>query len=100
MKHERLHVEVAALCSVFVASGKYIPSSVAMLVYGIEFLYTDYLQQQNHHLLKRDPLPRPWCQSFFSSADRPVHQSAEFSSFSKNNDRLGRRAKEKLLDRV
>lgn len=37
MKHERLHVEVAALCSVSVASGKYIPSSVAMFVYGIEF---------------------------------------------------------------
>lgn len=35
----------------------------------------------------------------FSSAYRPINQSAEFSSSSKSYDRLGRRAKEKLLDR-
>ncbi|BCR88102.1 acetyl-CoA:L-glutamate N-acetyltransferase [Aspergillus chevalieri] len=57
------------------------------------------LLQQNSRFIKRDHLPRPWCWSFSSSADRPVHQSADFSSYSKNSDRLGRRAKEKLLDR-
>ncbi|KAI9045831.1 acetyl-CoA:L-glutamate N-acetyltransferase [Aspergillus affinis] len=34
-----------------------------------------------------------------SSADRPINQSADFSSTSQSYDRLGRRAKEKLLDR-
>ncbi|KAL3469226.1 hypothetical protein BJX99DRAFT_80725 [Aspergillus californicus] len=36
---------------------------------------------------------------FSSSCDRRVNQSAEFSSTSQSHDRLGRRAKEKLLDR-
>ncbi|KAI9368251.1 hypothetical protein BJX61DRAFT_233300 [Aspergillus egyptiacus] len=37
--------------------------------------------------------------SFSTSCDRAVQQSAEFSSSSQSYDRLGRRAKEKLLDR-
>ncbi|KAL5361067.1 mitochondrial amino-acid acetyltransferase [Aspergillus floccosus] len=41
-------------------------------------------------------LPR---RSLSSSADRCIHQSADFSSTSKGYDRLGRRAREKLLDR-
>ncbi|GFF47414.1 acetylglutamate synthase [Aspergillus lentulus] len=40
-------------------------------------------------------LPR----SFSTTADRHVQQSADFSSSSRSYDRLGRRAKEKLLDR-
>ncbi|RDW90831.1 acetyl-CoA:L-glutamate N-acetyltransferase [Aspergillus mulundensis] len=42
------------------------------------------------------PTPR---RCFSSSCDRRVNQSAEFSSTSQSYDRLGRRAKEKLLDR-
>ncbi|KAL4743889.1 mitochondrial amino-acid acetyltransferase [Aspergillus similis] len=42
------------------------------------------------------PTPR---RCFSSSHDRRVNQSADFSSTSQNYDRLGRRAKEKLLDR-
>ncbi|KAF9893803.1 Amino-acid acetyltransferase, mitochondrial [Aspergillus nanangensis] len=41
-------------------------------------------------------LPR---RPFSSSTDRRIHQSADFSSSSKSYDRLGHRAKEKLLDR-
>ncbi|KAL2834478.1 hypothetical protein BDW59DRAFT_48024 [Aspergillus cavernicola] len=41
----------------------------------------------------------PTRRCFSSSCDRRVNQSAEFSSTSQSNDRLGRRAKEKLLDR-
>ncbi|KAL4797025.1 hypothetical protein BDV19DRAFT_63019 [Aspergillus venezuelensis] len=42
------------------------------------------------------PTPR---RCFSSSCNRRVNQSADFSSTSKSYDRLGRRAKEKLLDR-
>ncbi|KAL4783638.1 mitochondrial amino-acid acetyltransferase [Aspergillus varians] len=42
------------------------------------------------------PTPR---RCFSSSCNRRVNQSADFSSTSQSNDRLGRRAKEKLLDR-
>ncbi|KAL6239235.1 mitochondrial amino-acid acetyltransferase [Aspergillus navahoensis] len=42
------------------------------------------------------PTPR---RCFSSSCNRRVNQSADFSSTSQNYDRLGRRAKEKLLDR-
>ncbi|KAL4897935.1 mitochondrial amino-acid acetyltransferase [Aspergillus ambiguus] len=47
---------------------------------------------------KKSFVPLP-CRSFSSSTDRRVHQSADFSSSSKSYDRLGRRAREKLLDR-
>ncbi|KAL4807042.1 hypothetical protein BDV18DRAFT_136753 [Aspergillus unguis] len=41
----------------------------------------------------------PTRRCFSSTCDRKVNQSAEFSSTSQRHDRLGRRAKEKLLDR-
>ncbi|KAE8350907.1 mitochondrial amino-acid acetyltransferase [Aspergillus coremiiformis] len=45
----------------------------------------------------KSPLLR--LESFPSFLDRPTYQTVEFSSTSKSDDRLGRRAKEKLLDR-
>ncbi|KAE8147457.1 mitochondrial amino-acid acetyltransferase [Aspergillus avenaceus] len=50
-------------------------------------------------LKQQNPSIGSSCRSFSSSADRPINQSADFSSSSKSYDRLGRRAKEKLLDR-
>ncbi|OJJ32224.1 hypothetical protein ASPWEDRAFT_117866 [Aspergillus wentii DTO 134E9] len=54
-------------------------------------------------LLKKQNVPlshnQPFSRSFSSSADRRVNHRAEFSSSSSSYDRLGRRAKEKLLDR-
>ncbi|KAF7595872.1 Amino-acid acetyltransferase, mitochondrial [Aspergillus hancockii] len=57
------------------------------------------LKQQTPPLSGEPTLGASSCRSFSSSADRPINQSADFSSSSKSYDRLGRRAKEKLLDR-
>ncbi|EAW14013.1 acetyl-CoA:L-glutamate N-acetyltransferase [Aspergillus clavatus NRRL 1] len=46
-------------------------------------------QRRSHYRLR----------SFSTFADRKIHQSAGFSSSSKNHDRLSHRAREKLLDR-
>ncbi|KAB8209933.1 hypothetical protein BDV34DRAFT_209766 [Aspergillus parasiticus] len=57
------------------------------------------LKQQTSSFVGQPTLGTPNCRSFSSTADRPINQSAEFSSSSRSYDRLGRRAKEKLLDR-
>ncbi|KAE8322954.1 mitochondrial amino-acid acetyltransferase [Aspergillus sergii] len=59
----------------------------------------DCEQQQTSSFVGQPTLGTPNCRSFSSTADRPINQSAEFSSSSRSYDRLGRRAKEKLLDR-
>lgn len=61
---------------------------------------TDSVKRQNCLLVRHDLAHCPWFRSFSSGTNRLVYQSADFSSTSKSHDKLGRRAKEKLLDRV
>ncbi|PKX98954.1 acetyl-CoA:L-glutamate N-acetyltransferase [Aspergillus novofumigatus IBT 16806] len=69
--------------------------------------HTGWPRTVNSSLLKKHRSSLCTCQhtssflprSFSTTADRHVQQSADFSSTSRSYDRLGRRAKEKLLDR-
>ncbi|RAL13012.1 acetyl-CoA:L-glutamate N-acetyltransferase [Aspergillus homomorphus CBS 101889] len=67
---------------------------------GLRTAKSSRLKQNNASLNTSQPA---WCPSsrrnVSSTPDRRVQQSAEFSSSSRSYERLGRRAKEKLLDR-
>ena len=119
MKHERQSIRPSTDSKVvFSVERKYLPTEPGISYYSADFSLPRSFPLSFLFLLKKlqrepawnqvDRAARPQYRSFSlssvtafaSSADRRVKHSADFSSTASNHERLGRRAKEKLLDRV